>query len=76
MTEPNDLIIRLSHGLSVALEMSYSSEELRFLWQDELDALDDAKSALALQGLPAPPAVTSVLRLARRNERGGCLPEA
>lgn len=58
-----DLIIRLSHELGTALELSYDPVELREIWPEALDALADARQELLRAGLAVPPVVDNVLKI-------------
>ena len=57
-----DVLIILAHELGVALEMSYTPDELRELWPEALDGLDRARQILVEQGLAVPPVVDNVLK--------------
>lgn len=56
-------IIVLSHELGVALEMSYSPEEMQALWAEALDGLRRSSQILEEQGVAIPPVVTNVLTI-------------
>lgn len=59
-----NLIVRLSHELAVALELSFEPGELSSLWPDAIDALGDAQTHLKAHGLGTPPVVRHVIALA------------
>jgi hypothetical protein len=56
-------IIVLSHELGVALEMSYSPEEMQALWPEALDGLKRSLQILEEQGISPPPVVMNVLTI-------------
>jgi hypothetical protein len=60
------LLIQLSNGLGIALELTTDGEELRDIWFDEVQALWLAKNALASRGLPLPEPAANVLAAAYR----------
>ena len=61
-----DPIIRLSHELGVALELSNEPAEMRTIWSEALDALADAKAHLVANGLGIPPVAENVLQVSER----------
>jgi hypothetical protein len=64
VTLPNHgLLIRLSHELGVALELSYSPDDLRAVWSDALEALPETRQLLLIEGLPVPEVVDNVISL-------------
>ena len=56
-------IIVLSHELGVALEMSYSPEEMLALWPEALDGLKRSRQILDEQGITPPPVIINVLNI-------------
>lgn len=60
---PQDLLIKLSHELGVALELSYDPIELRELWGEALDALSETRAYLRENGHPVPGVVDNILKL-------------
>lgn len=67
MAVPNaDLLIRLSHELGTALEMSFDPVEMRELWAEALDALEETRQLLIDGGVGVPPVVDNVLKLSER----------
>lgn len=63
MAGANDIIIRLSHELSVVMEMNYEPEEMTLLWADALDVLQDSKQYLSLHDLPISGVVENILKI-------------
>jgi hypothetical protein len=61
-----DLLIRLAHGLGIALEMQADGEELREVWSDEVQSLSLAKAKLSANGMPLSEPAENVIAAARR----------
>lgn len=56
------VLIVLMHELGVALEMSYSPDEMRELWGEALDGLARGRQILIQEGVAIPPVVDNVLK--------------
>jgi hypothetical protein len=63
-----DLIIRLSHELGTALELSFAPVEMRELWSEAIDALKDTRQTLLDAGLAVPPVVENVIKLSEQDD--------
>jgi len=66
--EMSDVLIVLMHELGVALEMSYSPDEMRELWPEALDGLSRGRQILSEKGVAIPPVVDNVLKHAENSQ--------
>lgn len=68
MIDNVDLIIRLSHELSVAMTMLVEPVEMQEIWVEAIDAIRDAKAYLVEQQLSVPEELDTCLRLAEATD--------
>ena len=60
-----ELVQRLAHELGVTLEIAYDAVELKEVWTEAVEALEEAAETLKAAGMEVPKPAINVIKTAR-----------